>query len=90
MAQGPLASLVGLNVVGLRRRGFAKSEILQLRQAYRDLFLGSGTFRDRLEQVEKKCGSDGLVGSVLAFVRSGTRPISNAMRRASTSAVQEA
>jgi UDP-N-acetylglucosamine acyltransferase len=90
MAQGPLAGLIGLNVVGLRRRGFAKSEILQLRQVYRDLFLGGGTFRDRLEQVEKMCGSDGLVGGVLAFIRSGTRPLSTAVRRTSTSAVQEA
>ncbi len=27
MAQGPLANLVGLNVVGMRRRGFAKADI---------------------------------------------------------------
>src|ERR1700688_1902180 len=37
--QGPLANLVGLNVIGLRRRGFAKADIHRLRMAYRDLFL---------------------------------------------------
>ena len=90
MAQGPLASLVGLNVVGLRRRGFARPEILRLREVYRDLFLGSGMFRDRLARVEEKCSDDRLVGNVLAFIRGGTRPLANAIRRTSTSAEQEA
>jgi UDP-N-acetylglucosamine acyltransferase len=90
MAQGPLASLVGINVVGLRRRGFAKAEILRLREVYRNLFLGSGTLRDRLAGVGEKYSDDRLVGSVLAFIRSGTRPLTTAIRRASTSAVQEA
>src|SRR5579871_183794 len=90
MAQGPLASLVGINVVGLRRRGFARRDILRLREAYRSLFLGDGLFRDRLEQVEKKCLGDPLTGAVLAFIRSGTRPLANAIRRTSAGAEQEA
>jgi len=90
MAQGPLASLVGLNVIGLRRGGFARAQILRLREAYRDLFLGGGIFRDRLAQVEEKCSDDRLVGSVLVFIRSGTRPLANAIRRTSSSSEQEA
>jgi UDP-N-acetylglucosamine acyltransferase len=90
MAQGPLANLVGINVVGLRRRGFAKLEILRLREAYRDLFLGDGLFRDRLARVEGKCAGDQLVGGVLAFIRSGTRPLTSAIRRTSAGAEQEA
>src|SRR5215469_3784765 len=83
MAQGPLANLVGINVVGLRRRGFAKPEILRLRGAYRDLFLGSGMFRDRLARVERTWSDDRLIGCVLAFILSGTRPLANAIRRTS-------
>jgi UDP-N-acetylglucosamine acyltransferase len=90
MAQGPLANLVGINVVGLRRRGFAKPEILRLREAYRDLFLGDGMFRDRLARLEGKCADDRLVSGVLAFIRSGTRPLANAIRRTSAGAEQEA
>ncbi len=90
MAQGPLASLVGLNVIGLRRGGFARAEILRLREAYRDLFLGAGMFRDRLARVEGRCSDDRLVSGVLAFIRSGTRPLANAIRRTNTSAEQEA
>ena len=33
MAQGPLANLVGLNVVGMRRRGLSKSDIHRVRAA---------------------------------------------------------
>src|SRR6266446_4596728 len=90
MAQGPLASLVGINVVGLRRRGFAKADILRLREAYQRLFLGGGMFRDRLARLEGKFADDRLVGGVLAFIRSGTRPLANAIRRTSAGAEQDA
>ena len=90
MAQGPLANLVGINVIGLRRRGFARADILGLREAYRDLFLGGGAFRDRMTRVEETFSGNRLIGSVLAFIRSGTRPLTTAIRRASTSAEQEA
>src|SRR5205085_6184032 len=39
-ALGQKADLVGLNVVGLRRRGVARVEVHRLRQAYRALFFG--------------------------------------------------
>jgi UDP-N-acetylglucosamine acyltransferase len=90
MAQGPLANLIGINVVGLRRRGFARLEILRLRGAYRELFLGGGLFRDRLARVEGECAGDPLVAGVLAFIRGGTRPLANAIRRSSAVAEQEA
>jgi UDP-N-acetylglucosamine acyltransferase len=89
MAQGSLASLVGINVVGLRRRGFAKADILRLRGAYRDLFLGAGVFRDRLAKIEEACAGDRLIGSVVAFIRGGTRPLTNAIGRASATAEQD-
>lgn len=83
-AQGPLATLTGLNVVGLRRRGFAKADIHRLRQAFRALFLGAGLFRDRLLQIETRCSGDPLIEGVIAFIRSGTRPLATAMRRSPT------
>ena len=51
MAQGPLAFLVGLNVVGMRRRGLSKAEIHGVRDAYRELFFGEGAFRARIDTV---------------------------------------
>jgi UDP-N-acetylglucosamine acyltransferase len=89
MAQGPLANLVGLNVVGLRRRGFAKADIHRLRMAYKDLFLGGGVFRDRLAQVERAYAGVPLIDSVFAFIRGGKRPLSTAIRRGSDDATQD-
>jgi UDP-N-acetylglucosamine acyltransferase len=82
LASGPLANLVGLNVVGLRRRGFSKANIHSLRQAYQAMFFGEGTFRERFEKMAAESGEDPLVAKVVQFVRSGSRPLSMAVHRA--------
>jgi UDP-N-acetylglucosamine acyltransferase len=82
LASGPLANLVGLNVVGLRRRGFSKTNIHSLRQAYQAMFFGEGTFRARFEKMAAEQGEDPLVAKVVQFVRSGSRPLSMAVHRA--------
>jgi UDP-N-acetylglucosamine acyltransferase len=82
MVQGPLADLVGLNVVGMRRRGFAKDDIHRLRQAYQALFFGEGLFRDRLDRVTASHAGDTQVQKMIAFVKAGTRPLTMAIHRA--------
>jgi UDP-N-acetylglucosamine acyltransferase len=82
MVQGPLADLVGLNVVGMRRRGFSRDAIHRLRRAYRAVFFGAGTFRDRVDAIAAEWGDDPLVAQMIAFVRSATRPLTMAVRRA--------
>jgi UDP-N-acetylglucosamine acyltransferase len=82
LAQGPLADLIGLNVVGLRRRDSAKADIHALRQAYQAMFFGAGTFRERFDQVAKAMGDHQLVAKVVEFVRAGTRPLTMAIHRA--------
>jgi UDP-N-acetylglucosamine acyltransferase len=84
LVQGPLADLIGLNVVGMRRRGSSKADIHRLRQAYEAMFFGAGTFRERLNHVAAQSGADPLVGKVIAFIRAGSRPLTMAIRRAST------
>jgi UDP-N-acetylglucosamine acyltransferase len=84
LVQGPLADLIGLNVVGMRRRGSSKADIHRLRQAYEDMFFGAGTFRERLDHVAAQSGADPLVGKVIAFIRAGSRPLTMAIRRAFT------
>jgi len=74
-AFGPRAELVGLNMVGLKRHGHSRSELHQLRQAFRALFLGAGEFRDRLEAVAAKYAAAPLVGKIIDFLRAGgSRP----------------
>ena len=82
LVQGPLARLIGLNVVGLRRRGFPKAAIQRLHRAYEAMFFGAGTFRERLDAVAANDGDDALVGKMIAFIRSGSQPLTMAVRRA--------
>ncbi len=67
-ALGPKAFLVGINVVGLNRRGFARQDIHRVRRAYRMLFLGPGRFADRLATASDEFGNDPAVAKVLAFI----------------------
>jgi UDP-N-acetylglucosamine acyltransferase len=80
--QGPLADLVGLNVVGMRRRGFAKADILRLRRAYRALFFGAGTFRERLDKIAAVAEGNPLITGMIDFIRAGKRPLTMAADRA--------
>ena len=82
MVQGPLANLVGLNVVGMRRRGLAKADIHRVRAAYQALFFGDGEFRARLEQVAARDGADPHVAKMIDFIRAGKRPLTMAVKRA--------
>jgi len=79
--QGPLADLVGLNVVGMRRRGFAKADIHRYREAFRALFFGDGEFRARLERVAADYGGDELAAKMIEFIRAGKRPLTMAGNR---------
>jgi UDP-N-acetylglucosamine acyltransferase len=78
-AQGALAKLVGINVVGLSRRGVSRSHIRALWRGYRFLFLGPGEFRARLEAIEVG-PDDTLLAEVVAFIKSATRPLTMAAR----------
>ena len=75
-ALGQTGALVGLNTVGLRRRGATKAELHRLRRAYRSLFFAEGRIAERIEAVAKEFADDPLVGKVIAFIRAGgKRPL---------------
>ncbi len=81
MAQGPLANLIGLNVVGMRRSGVSRAEVLNVRRAYEALFFGAGEFRSRLDQVERDFGYDIRVRKIIDFIRAAKRPLTMAVKR---------
>jgi UDP-N-acetylglucosamine acyltransferase len=81
MAHGPLADLVGLNVIGMRRRGLSKADIHRVRNAYQALFFGPGKFRDRLDQVAAEYADNPLVARIVEFIRAGKRPLTMAIKR---------
>jgi UDP-N-acetylglucosamine acyltransferase len=81
MAHGPLADLIGLNVIGMRRAGASKAEVLTVRRAYQTLFFGEGEFRARIDQVERDIGGDARVRKIIDFIRAGKRPLTMAIKR---------
>jgi UDP-N-acetylglucosamine acyltransferase len=80
-AQGPLADLIGLNVVGLRRQGHSKADIHAIRRAYQAMFFGAGTFRERFDQMAQATDSHPLVRKIVEFVQAGKRPLTMAVHR---------
>src|SRR5580658_4651138 len=75
-ALGQTGALVGLNMVGLRRRGATRAEMHRLRSAYRSLFFVEGRIADRIDAVEREFGNDPLVGKMIGFIRAGgKRPL---------------
>lgn len=72
-AVGQLAQLVGLNVVGLRRAGYTRSDMHRLREAYRQLFEGESLFKDRLEGMARAFADDPLVGKLVAFIQADAK-----------------
>ncbi|MGV1015384.1 MAG: acyl-ACP--UDP-N-acetylglucosamine O-acyltransferase [Methyloceanibacter sp.] len=68
MAIGNRANLCGLNIVGLRRKGFPRDQIHELRQAYRMLFASEGTLLERLEDVKAMFSANPLVKQIIDFI----------------------
>ena len=66
---GNRAYLNGLNLVGLRRRGFDREAINQLREAYRLIFAPEGTLTQRTEDAAVRYADNQLVQDVAAFIR---------------------
>ena len=66
---GERAHLAGLNLVGLKRRGFSRDAIHELQKAYRLLFGEEGTFQERVADVEEEFGKNDLITEVLDFIR---------------------
>ena len=72
MAFGNRGWLNGLNLVGLKRRGFERENIHALRRAYRLLFANDeGTLRERVDDVAALFPDDPLVQKVIQFIREG-------------------
>ena len=67
---GNRARLAGLNVVGLKRRGFSRGDITALRKAYRLLFAEEGTMAERLADVSEMYKEHEAVMDIVEFIRS--------------------
>jgi UDP-N-acetylglucosamine acyltransferase len=89
-ALGQAADLVGLNIVGLRRRGVSRTDMHRLRHGYQLLFFGEGYFAERVDAVAREFEKDPIVGKIIAFIRDGgSRPLMKARAVRQGSALPE-
>ena len=73
MAAGDRASLHGLNVVGLKRRGMSDEELDALRAAYRTLFQSGLRLAEALERARAEGAGSKAVAHLLDFIAASKR-----------------
>lgn len=82
MANGQRPMITGINVRGLKRRGFTHADIMALRSAMRLFFAMQGSRPVRIDAVEDAYGSVAAVMVLIDFLRAaGNRPLALPRRR---------
>ena len=68
LASGQYASLVGLNIVGMKRRKFSRERLAAVRAFYQQLFHGEGVFAERLHRARALTDRDPAIKEIVAFI----------------------
>lgn len=72
LAAGNRARLAGINLIGLKRRGFSRESIQDLRRAYRLLFAAEGTLAERMADVAVAFEHNVQAAEILNFLHAGS------------------
>lgn len=75
LVDGHPARIHGLNVVGLRRKGFSQEDRLQVKRAYHEIFVSSSIDRNALSRLEQDNLTGEYVIEILDFIRNSKRGI---------------
>lgn len=75
MAGREPVSYVGINIVGLRRRGFTSDQINSIQEVYRYLYLSGYNISQALERIESELSDSPERTDILNFVRASTRGV---------------
>jgi len=73
-AREPL-SYVGINAVGLKRRGFSPEKIAEIQEIYRTIFVKGHSYSRALEIVETEMSASPERDEILTFIRNSSRGI---------------
>lgn len=66
---GNRAHMIGLNLVGLKRRGFSRQQISALREAYDLIFAPEGALRDRVAKAAELYADNPDVMTIVNFIQ---------------------
>jgi UDP-N-acetylglucosamine acyltransferase len=75
IAQGDRAKTIGINLVGLKRRGFPEATIRGIKNAYRLVFRSGLRLEEALERVEGEFGMIPEVRHFTAFIKESQRGV---------------
>jgi len=73
-AREPL-SYVGVNVVGLRRRGFTDEQVVRIEDIYREIFVRNNNVERAVQNVEQTLPRSPERGQILDFIRNSPKGI---------------
>jgi UDP-N-acetylglucosamine acyltransferase len=68
-------SYVGINIVGLRRRGFTREQINNIQEVYRYLYLSGYNISQALEKIESELSESDERTDIVNFVRESSRGV---------------
>ena len=80
-ASGDRATLRGVNIIGLRRRGFDAEQVRAIKSAYRLLFAAGMPFAEARARLAAELAATPEVERLLAFLAASSRGITPAARR---------
>ncbi len=87
IAQGDRATLAGLNVIGLKRSGWTREQLQQVREAFKRIFQSETTRADGLDYVERELAPKNKeVAEIVAFIRASKRGVASARQGADADA----
>lgn len=72
-ASSDRAYIDGINLVGMKRRGFSKDEIISLQKAMRLIFSEENIFEENIKLAEKEYGQFESVKDVIRFMKSDSK-----------------
>jgi UDP-N-acetylglucosamine acyltransferase len=75
MAQGDRAQLVGINSIGLTRRGFSDEVVGKIKAAYKILFRSGLGLREALARVKAESGGQPEIEELVGFIEGSERGI---------------
>lgn len=70
---GSRAQMLGLNIIGLRRRGVERAQMQTIQAAHKLIFSGEGVFAARVVEARARFGADPYVAEMLDFIANPSR-----------------
>ena len=72
LASNDRAGLEGVNLIGMKRRGFDKQDSISAARAVEEIFEQDGTFAEKIEQTSIKYKDNAIVSQIVEFLKQDT------------------